>query len=122
MNNGQPQSGQVESAAGALAEAFDELTSCLHAGKTIGQEEVRRRYPEHAAELLRLMPALAALEDLSAPGELSALGSPTTGGRHGDYFPEVLGDFRLLGRADGAVDAAEVLDLIESRGVGRAGQ
>jgi len=62
MSNGQLPAGQVESAATVLAEAFDELTSRLQAGQAISQEEVRRRYPEHAAELLRLLPALAAAD------------------------------------------------------------
>jgi serine/threonine protein kinase/Tfp pilus assembly protein PilF len=89
MNSVHPESGGAGPAAAGLAEAFDELASRLQAGEAVGREELWRRYPEHAAELLRLLPALAALDDLSngdgpaaAPGDLVA--------------EQPLGDFRVL--------------------------
>jgi serine/threonine protein kinase/tetratricopeptide (TPR) repeat protein len=89
-----------------LAEAFDKLTSRLQAGEAIGLEEVRQKYPEHADELLQLLPALAALGDLAAAPEASPLG---------EGVPEALGDFRILrevGRGGmGVVYEAEQLSL-----------
>jgi serine/threonine protein kinase/Flp pilus assembly protein TadD len=96
----------------ALAEAFDELASRLQAGEAVGREEVRRRYPEHAEELLRLLPALAALGELSDPGPDGRAGD---GGPDGGPVPQVLGDFRIvreLGRGGmGVVYEAEQVSL-----------
>jgi serine/threonine protein kinase/Flp pilus assembly protein TadD len=90
MSNGQAGSGSVGSAAASLADAFDALASRLQAGEAVGLEEVRRLYPAHAEELARLLPALAALGELSGPG------GPVTAAAGDGGAPGVLGDFRLI--------------------------
>ncbi len=111
MNNGQTGSVWVGSAAASLAEAFDALTSRLQAGEAIGLEEVRRLYPAHADELARLLPALAAL------GQLSGSGEPVAAAPAGDNeeAPGTLGDFRIIrevGRGGmGVVYEAEQVSL-----------
>jgi hypothetical protein len=68
------------SAGGGLAEAFDELTSRLQAGEAIGPEELERLYPRYAAELRQLLPALAALGDLSRSGDGGPAAHPAPAG------------------------------------------
>jgi hypothetical protein len=55
----------IESAASALAELVDRLTTRLQAGEPIDWDEIARQYPEHADELRRLLPTLGALDDFS---------------------------------------------------------
>jgi hypothetical protein len=93
MNNGHVSSGWVGSAAASLADAFDALTSRLQAGEPVGLEEMRRLYPAHAEELARLLPALAALGDLSGSG---APGPAPPGDRGDGWVPRDLGDFRIV--------------------------
>jgi serine/threonine protein kinase/Flp pilus assembly protein TadD len=108
MNKEQPAPAEIESVAGSLAEAFDELTSRLQAGEALDREKVRRCYPAHADELLRLLPALAALDDLSGSQEPVASQSAPS-------VDAVLGDFRVvreIGRGGmGIVYEAEQLSL-----------
>jgi hypothetical protein len=89
-----------------LAELVDLLTARLQAGEPPDLTAVLRDHPEHAGELVKLLPALGALNDLSPPDADRPADRPP---------PEVLGDFRLVrevGRGGmGVVYEAEQVSL-----------
>src|SRR5438067_818302 len=93
-----------------LARLVDERPAKLQHGEAIDLSAVVREHPEFADELRNLLPALAALGDLSKSGAasfpLAADGNPLDG---------TLGDFRLIrevGRGGmGIVYEAEQLSL-----------
>jgi WD40 repeat protein/serine/threonine protein kinase len=97
-----------ESPSAVLAELIDGLTARMQAGEPIDWDEVLREYPEHAADLRRLQPALGALDNLSHSAPAGFSGTPNP-------LPEALGDFRLLreiGRGGmGVVYEAEQISL-----------
>src|SRR5205823_2343515 len=62
---GQAVSSANGSDSSALAELVDRLASRLQAGERVDLRAVLADHPEHADELLRLLPALGALEDMS---------------------------------------------------------
>ncbi|HEY1378384.1 MAG TPA: protein kinase, partial [Gemmataceae bacterium] len=81
-----PPSSDVRAA--ELADVLEWLTARVHAGQPVDLDAVLRDHPDHAAEVRRLLPALALLADLS--GAATGVGVPGVG-----PLGE-LGDFRLL--------------------------
>ncbi len=73
-----------------LAELFDELMARVQAGEVIDWDELARRHPNHVEEMRRLLPAAAALGQLS---HSSGTGCPDAAG---ETLPPALGDFRLV--------------------------
>jgi eukaryotic-like serine/threonine-protein kinase len=90
----------------SAADLLEELASKLQAGEAVDLEACAREHPEHAEQLLRLLPAIRVLADLS----LSAPAPQDDG-----PLPRVLGDFRILrevGRGGmGVVYEAEQVSL-----------
>jgi serine/threonine protein kinase len=98
----------------SVSELFDDLTNRLQAGEALDVAAYLTRYPEHASELRRFLPAIEVLVDLgrSAAHVRAAATTPQVGnGLSGG----VLGDFRILrevGRGGmGVVYEAEQLSL-----------
>lgn len=96
----------------ALARLVDELTAKIQRGETVDLSAVLREHSEHADELRALLPALAALGDLSGSAGAGGMVFPITadGSASG-----TLGDFRLvreIGRGGmGIVYEAEQISL-----------
>src|SRR4051794_25449997 len=115
MNESRSLSRVEEVGSGGLAEAFDALTSRLQAGDKVSPEEVGRLYPGYAEELLRLLPALQALDNLSRPGDEPATDAALAGGHRTEPAPGYLGDYRIVrevGRGGmGVVYEAEQISL-----------
>jgi serine/threonine protein kinase len=93
-----------------LALLVEKLSARLEAGEAVDVEQIARDYPEHAAELRDLLPAVALMVNLSQSGERRGV-SPTC-----DDSPlGELGDFRLIrevGRGGmGIVYEAEQISL-----------
>src|SRR5262249_54374170 len=95
MSDAQAQHRNGEPAGASLAEGFDELTSRLQAGAVLGPDELERLYPRHAAELRRLLPALAALGDLSRAGA-GGPGNGSAAGAADRLASGELGDYRIV--------------------------
>src|SRR4051812_9050808 len=81
----------TDTGAEALADLLERLTARLNAGEPVDPAELRREYPEHAEELLRLLPAVRLMADLSKSAEVDLIARDSTGQPLGE-----LGDFRLI--------------------------
>jgi serine/threonine protein kinase len=94
-----------------LALLVEKLSARLEAGEPVDVEQIARDYPEHAAELRDLLPAVALMVNLSRSGERRGV-SPTC---DDDGPLGELGDFRLIrevGRGGmGIVYEAEQISL-----------
>jgi hypothetical protein len=90
----------------ALADLVEQYTNRMQAGEAVDPESFARAHPEHADQLLLLLPALRVLADFEPPAGPAAQAGPELG---------ILGDFRLLrevGRGGmGVVYEAEQLSL-----------
>ena len=73
-----PAAGIASSLEPVLGRLIDELTARLQAGEAVDAEAVAREHPEYAAELRGLLPALAALGELSR-----SAGDPPAGAEDG---------------------------------------
>jgi WD40 repeat protein/serine/threonine protein kinase len=112
----QPQSNEpaVAEHAPSVSELFDDLTNRLQAGEALDVGSYIARYPEHASQLRRFLPAIEVLVDLgrSAVREPGAAAAPPT---ESTLPTGVLGDFRILrevGRGGmGIVYEAEQISL-----------
>ncbi len=86
---------QSDSGTDPLVELAEEFAERYRRGERPSPAEYADRYPEHAERILRLFPALVAMERLD-PSELAATG-PHAGEAAGrGEPPERLGDFRIL--------------------------
>src|SRR5262249_12401763 len=95
----------------AVAELLEKIADRVQAGEAIDAEQLVRDHPEHAEQLLRLLPAVQVLAALEVPAADGGPASVDDGG-----VPSgALGDFRLVrevGRGGmGIVYEAEQISL-----------
>jgi WD40 repeat protein/serine/threonine protein kinase len=114
VNASRDDAGAASSAEHGLAEVLEELTAKLKAGEAVDLQAYFAAYPQHAAELRRLVPALQLLAGFSHSAASGAC--PAGPGAYAAASPDgTLGDFRILrevGRGGmGVVYEAEQISL-----------
>jgi serine/threonine-protein kinase len=93
----------------ALNALVEELVDKIQAGEAVDLDRYRARYPEHAEEFEKLLPAIAMMAALGwsvNPPDSCGAGADRERARDADGNPRVLGDFRLfreIGRGGMAV-------------------
>jgi serine/threonine protein kinase len=85
---------EPSAASGRLDELAEEFVQRYHRGERPSIDEYAQRYPELAAEICELFPALALMQNVMP--EPSAATVPYEGGRTGPIALERLGDYRIL--------------------------
>jgi serine/threonine protein kinase len=114
MSEAQRPAGLAAGVGPSLEDLIAEITDKLHAGVPVEGADYRARYPEHAEQLERLLPALELLDGLEhAAGPTSP--SPSSTAAEANEVPGTLGDFRMVrevGRGGmGVVYEAEQISL-----------
>ena len=79
-----------------LADLVERVTAQIQAGQSVDLKRYAQEFPEHAAELRELLPALQALAGVGASESVASAPAPSPTLREPGLVKETLGDFRIV--------------------------